>query len=71
MTPPHFSAAVYTLVWTLRFPEITSTLIGASRVSQIEENVEALKRPGFDAEELRLIEEILSPDPEQKASHVS
>jgi len=59
------------LVWTLRFPEITSTLIGASRVSQIEENVEALKRPGFDAEELRLIEEILSPDPEQKASHVS
>jgi L-glyceraldehyde 3-phosphate reductase len=48
------------LAWTLRFPEITSTLIGASRVSQIEENVAALKRLKFEAEELRLIDEILA-----------
>jgi L-glyceraldehyde 3-phosphate reductase len=50
------------LAWTLRFPEITSTLIGASRVSQIEENVAALNRLEFTAEELRIIDDIAPRD---------
>ena len=38
------SLAQMALAWLLRFPEITSALIGASKVSQIvvEENVAAL-----------------------------
>jgi L-glyceraldehyde 3-phosphate reductase len=40
------------LAWTLRDPRVTSTLIGASSVEQLEENVAALDRPGFAEEEL-------------------
>ncbi len=47
------------LAWTLRDPVVTSALIGASSVEQIEENVKALERPGFSAEELRRIDEAL------------
>ncbi len=47
------------LVWTLRAPAVTSALIGASSVEQIEENVKALEKPDFSAEELRRIDEAL------------
>ena len=40
------------LAWTLRDPRVTSTLIGASSVSQLEENVAALDRLDFAEEEL-------------------
>jgi L-glyceraldehyde 3-phosphate reductase len=40
------------LAWTLRDPRVTSTLIGASSVAQLEQNVAALERLDFDAEEL-------------------
>jgi len=53
------SLAQMTLAWTLRLPEITSALIGASRVSQIEENVAALSNLEFTGDELQRIEEIL------------
>ena len=46
------------LVWTLRDPAVTSALIGASSVEQVEENVKALARPGFAAEELARIEQV-------------
>ncbi len=36
------------LAWTLRDPRVTSTLIGASSVAQLEANVGALDRLGFD-----------------------
>lgn len=52
------SLAQMSLAWILRFPEITSVLIGASRVSQIEENVAALSNLHFSAEELAAIDEI-------------
>lgn len=53
------SLAQMALVWALRGGRLTSALIGASRVSQIEENVAALANPDFTQEELDLIEEIL------------
>src|SRR5579875_300642 len=46
------------LSWLLRRPEITSVLIGASKVRQIEENVAALQAPPFSQEELKAIDEI-------------
>jgi L-glyceraldehyde 3-phosphate reductase len=53
------SLAQMALVWALRGGRLTSALIGASRVSQIEENVAALANSDFTQEELDLIEEIL------------
>jgi L-glyceraldehyde 3-phosphate reductase len=43
--------------WILRRPEITSALIGASSVSQLESNYQAIFAPKFSAEELRLIDQ--------------
>jgi len=54
------SLAQMALVWVLRNPAITSALIGASKVSQIEENVAALKDPTLSAEELAGIDRILA-----------
>jgi L-glyceraldehyde 3-phosphate reductase len=48
------------LAWVLRQPAITSALIGASKVSQIEDNVAALARPAFSADELARIDRILA-----------
>jgi len=40
------------LAWTLRDPRVTSTLVGASSVAQLEQNVGALDKPEFPADEL-------------------
>jgi L-glyceraldehyde 3-phosphate reductase len=40
------------LAWTLRDPRVTSTLIGASSVEQLESNVAALERLDFSGDEL-------------------
>ena len=48
------------LAWVLRSPAITSALIGASKVSQIEENLDALKNLRFSAEELGKMEKIMA-----------
>ncbi|MBJ7602201.1 MAG: L-glyceraldehyde 3-phosphate reductase [Candidatus Dormibacteraeota bacterium] len=40
------------LAWTLRDPRVTSTLIGASSVAQLEQNVAALDNRDFSAQEL-------------------
>ncbi len=45
------------LSWVLRDPRVTSALIGASRLSQIEENVKAIDRIDFTDDELRRIDE--------------
>jgi L-glyceraldehyde 3-phosphate reductase len=44
--------------WILRLPEVTSVLIGASKVEQIEENVKALHTTVFSENELQAIDEI-------------
>ena len=54
------SLAQMALAWVLRQPAITSALIGASRTSQIEENLGALRNLAFSAEELRTIEGALA-----------
>ncbi len=41
------------LAWTLRDPRVTSTLVGASSVAQLEQNVGALDKLEFSADELR------------------
>jgi L-glyceraldehyde 3-phosphate reductase len=46
------SLAQLALAWTLRDPRITSTLIGASSVAQLEDNVGALERLDFSDDEL-------------------
>ena len=48
-----------TFAWVLRRPVVTSALIGASRVSQIEDVFGALKNTTFSQEELDRIDEIL------------
>ncbi len=54
------SLAQMAIAWVLRQPAITSALIGASRVSQIEDNVAALRNLSFSADELARIEMILA-----------
>jgi len=49
------------LAWVLRHPGMTSALIGASRVSQIEDAVGALANLEFSAAELTEIDTILGP----------
>ena len=53
------SLAQMALVWTLRFPAVTSALIGASKPQQIIENVAALNNPTFSDAELTEIETVL------------
>ena len=48
------------LAWNLRHEGVTSVLVGASRVQQIEDNVAALVQLEWSAEELEAIEEILA-----------
>ena len=50
------SLAQMALAWVLRDPRVSSTLIGASSAAQIRENVAALDRLDFSADELAAIE---------------
>jgi L-glyceraldehyde 3-phosphate reductase len=45
--------------WVLRRPVVTSALVGASSVGQLEENLDSLQAPDLSAEELQRIEVIL------------
>lgn len=54
------SLAQMALRWALRDERVTSLVIGASRVEQIEDNVAALNGPALSAEELAAIEAILA-----------
>jgi L-glyceraldehyde 3-phosphate reductase len=44
------------LAWTLRDPRVTSALVGASSVAQLDDNLEALDRLDFTPEELKEID---------------
>ncbi|MGH1525260.1 L-glyceraldehyde 3-phosphate reductase [Leifsonia sp. L25] len=52
------SLAQLALAWALRDPRVTSLVIGASSVAQLEQNVGALDSLGFSAEELAAIDEL-------------
>jgi L-glyceraldehyde 3-phosphate reductase len=55
------SLAQMALAWVLRDERMTSALIGASRVEQIEQNVAALANLKFSLDELGRIDAILRP----------
>lgn len=52
------------LAWVLRDGVVTSVLIGASKPSQILDNIKATQNTTFSEEELKLIEEIYLSNPE-------
>ncbi len=54
------SLAQMALRWALRDERVTSLVIGASRVEQLEDNVAALDAPALTDEELNQIDEILN-----------
>lgn len=51
--------AQMSLAWVLKNERVTSVLIGASKVSQIEENVKALDNLKFSEDELKRIDDIV------------
>lgn len=53
------SLAQMALAWTVRDKRVTTALIGASKVSQLEDNFAALKTLDFTSEELARIDAIL------------
>jgi L-glyceraldehyde 3-phosphate reductase len=53
------SLAQMALAWVLRHEEVTSALIGASKVEQIDDAVKALDNLSFSSEELKKIDNIL------------
>ncbi|MGO8984749.1 MAG: L-glyceraldehyde 3-phosphate reductase [Terriglobales bacterium] len=48
------------VAWVLRDPRVTSALVGTSKVSQVDDNVAALKNLKFSTEELRKIDSVLA-----------
>ncbi|HEY5769260.1 MAG TPA: aldo/keto reductase [Terrimicrobium sp.] len=50
------------IAWVLRLPTVTSALLGASSVAQLEENLRALDQLEFSTEELAEIESILGQE---------
>ncbi|WP_022899684.1 aldo/keto reductase [Humibacter albus] len=50
------SLAQLALTWVLRQKQVTSALIGASSVSQLEQNIQAVHAPALTAEEIAAIE---------------
>jgi L-glyceraldehyde 3-phosphate reductase len=53
------SLAQMALLWVLRLPVVTSALIGASSVAQLDQNLDALAAPTLSDEELARIEAVL------------
>jgi len=54
------SLAEMAVAWVLRDPRVTSALVGTSKVSQVDDNVAALKNLKFSAEELAKIDKALA-----------
>ena len=52
------SMAQMALAWVLRQPVVISALVGASRVSQVEDSIATLNRLDFTQEELSSIDKI-------------
>jgi L-glyceraldehyde 3-phosphate reductase len=50
------------IAWALRDARVTSALLGASSVAQLEQNVAALERLDFDADELAEIDRYAAED---------
>lgn len=57
------SLAQMALAWTLRDARVTSTLVGASSVAQLEDSAAAVQRLDFTAEEIAEIDQYAIDDP--------
>jgi L-glyceraldehyde 3-phosphate reductase len=57
------SLAQMAIAWLLKDQRVTSVLIGASSVAQLDDNLHALKNKSFSVEELDAIETILANKP--------
>ena len=55
------SLAQMALAWCYRCAPVSTLIIGASRLSQIDDNLKAMGNTDFSAEELARIDEILVP----------
>jgi len=51
------SLAQLALTWVLRHPQVTSALVGASSVAQLEDNIRALEGAALSDDELAAIDE--------------
>ncbi|MBS1067399.1 L-glyceraldehyde 3-phosphate reductase [Gluconobacter cerinus] len=51
------SLAQMAIAWILRDPRVTSALIGARNVQQLDDSLDALKNSAFQGEELKLIDQ--------------
>ena len=49
------------LSWLIQDPRVTSVIIGASSVGQIEDDLKALENTSFSPEQLQAIEAISAP----------
>jgi L-glyceraldehyde 3-phosphate reductase len=58
------SLAQLALSWVLRDPRITSVVVGASSVQQLEDNVAAIHNLDFTADELAAIDAVATDDPD-------
>jgi L-glyceraldehyde 3-phosphate reductase len=58
------SLAQMALSWVLRDPRVTSAVVGASSVQQLEENVAAIQHITFSADELAAIDGVATDDPD-------
>lgn len=54
------SLAQMALAWLLRFQDVTSVIIGASSVAQLENNIQSLKNLEFTSQELESIDKIVN-----------
>jgi L-glyceraldehyde 3-phosphate reductase len=57
------SLAQLAVSWVLRDPRVTSVVVGASSVAQLEDTVAAVHHTEFDPTELAIIDEIAKDDP--------
>ncbi|HUR04962.1 MAG TPA: L-glyceraldehyde 3-phosphate reductase [Nonomuraea sp.] len=55
------SLAQMALSWAIRDPRVTSVLIGASSVKQLEDNVACVDGPAFTQDELEAIDKVTGP----------
>lgn len=57
--------AQMSIAWILRRPEVTSVLVGASSVGQLDNSLAALNAPAFSEDELKRIDRILEGGDEE------
>jgi L-glyceraldehyde 3-phosphate reductase len=57
------SLAQLALSWVLRDPRVTSVVVGASSVHQLEDSIAAIEQLEFTAEELAAIDAVATDDP--------